>query len=76
MLLNEKKELLVCPKLQPIFEGPMVVTKKINDWDLEIQLNKTGKKKVVHHDKLKLYKGNQIPKWVKVLADKVISKIR
>ena len=54
----------------------MVVTKKINDWDVEIQLNKTGKKTVAHYDKLRLYKGNQIPKWVKVLADKVISKIR
>ena len=73
MLLNEKKELLVCPKLQPIFEGPIVVTKKINDWDLEIQLNKTGKKKVVHHDKLKLYNGNQIPKWAKVLPGKVVA---
>ena len=52
----------------------MVVTMKINDWGVEIQLNKTGKKKVVHHDKLKLYKGKEIPKWVKVLADKVVSK--
>ena len=49
------------------------MTKKINDWDLEIQLNKTGKKKVVHHDKLKLYNGNQIPKWAKVLAGKVVA---
>jgi len=48
-----------------------VVTKRYNDWVVEMQVNNAGKKRVVHHDKLKLYKGTQVPRWAKVLAGKV-----
>ena len=66
-LINEKREEGICQKLQPVYEGPLVITKKYNDWIYEIQLNKNGKRKVVHHDKLKPYLGTDIPKWITVL---------
>jgi transposase InsO family protein len=63
-LLNEKREEGTCQKLQPLYEGPLLITNKFNDWLYEIQLNKNGKRKVIHHDKLKPYLGTDVPKWI------------
>ena len=69
-VLNEKRAEGVCQKLQPVFEGPAIIMKKVNDWIYEIQLNKSSKK-VLHHDKLKPYIGTMIPKWLTVFQAKV-----
>jgi ribosomal protein L21E len=71
LMLNEKREIGICPKLQPVYIGPIVVINKINDWILEVQVNKEGKKRILHYDKLKPYTGQEVPKW----ADKVSRKV-
>ncbi|CAC5421923.1 unnamed protein product [Mytilus coruscus] len=62
---NEIKREGICPKLQPLFIGPCLVTKKINDLNYEIQIDAHTKRKVVNHDKLKPYYGQSHPKWIK-----------
>jgi hypothetical protein len=73
LVLNEKREVGVCPKLQPVFLGPFVVTKKINDWLVEVQTTKDGNRRILHHDKIKKYLGDEIPKWANNLSKKVKS---
>lgn len=61
--LNESKHEGVCPKLQPLFTGPCLVTKRFNDLNFEIQLDyKTFE--IVNHNKLKPYHGSTKPKWM------------
>ncbi|KAK3095582.1 hypothetical protein FSP39_016324 [Pinctada imbricata] len=50
-------------KLSKPWKGPFVVTKKINDVIYKIQLNQKAKPKIVHHDRLKLYMGDQKCSW-------------
>jgi len=63
--LNEQRREGVCQKLQPIYIGPCVILKKLNDLNYCIQQTKDGPVKVVNHDKLKPYLGNQYPDWAK-----------
>ena len=71
-LLNENREIGVCHKLQVAFVGPFVISEKYGKVNFRIQLNDSGKTRVVHHDKLKVYTGTNPPKWVTKLATKVI----
>ena len=32
--------------------------------NLKLQLDKQGNEKIVHHNKLKPYEGDQVPKWI------------
>jgi hypothetical protein len=73
-LLNELREAEVCPKLQPAYLGPLVVSKVLSVYDFEIVVNSAGKTKVVHHDKLKPYIGNNPPGWTKVQSRKFKNK--
>ena len=68
-LLNESRKEGVSPKLQPLYSGPCLVTQKLNDINYEIQLNAQGNRKIVNHDKLKLYKGDLNPKWMKAVQN-------
>ncbi len=70
--LSEVRKEGVCTKLQPAYKGPYLVVKKYNDQDCRIQVNGEGKQKVVHHNKLKPYLGNNVPTWVKQ-ATKAVS---
>ncbi|KAJ8309916.1 hypothetical protein KUTeg_011781 [Tegillarca granosa] len=54
----------VCPKLQPVYTGPHLIIQKINELNYKIQLDVNGCEKVVHIDKLKLYKNENLPKWL------------
>ena len=62
-MLNEMRKEGVCQKLQPIFIGPCIVLKKLNNLLYCLQLSKEGPVKVVNHDKLKPYCGDQHPDW-------------
>ena len=64
-LLNETLEIGKCPKLQPAFLGPYVVTARYGKINFKIQLDGTGKSRVVHHDKLKRYTGVHPSSWIK-----------
>ena len=70
-LLNEIREVNVCPKLQPVYIGPYVVSKVLSIFDYEILLGPSGKSKIIHHDKLKAYVGNNPPKWAKIQKKKL-----
>ena len=72
-LLNEVRELGVCPKLQPAFTGPYVVSGKLGPATIELQLDQHGKKRVIHHDKLKRYTGVHPPKWTIGIINKLKS---
>ncbi len=62
---TENKKEGVSPKLQPLFDGPFLVIRKMGDLNYEIQLDKRGRRKIVHHDKLKPYVGRNTLKWAK-----------
>lgn len=51
------------PKFQRPWHGPYVVTDRINDVLYRIQLGPKSQPKVVHHDKLKPYVGENGPMW-------------
>ena len=63
LVRNEKRMIGINPKLQYPYSGPNVVLKKINDLNYLIQIDPKGKTKIVHYEKLKLYKA-EIPTWV------------
>ncbi|CAC5397555.1 unnamed protein product [Mytilus coruscus] len=67
-MLGNKKG--ISPKLQALFTGPCLITRKFNDINYEIQVDESGLRKVVNHDKLKQYNGENIPKWIKTLVKK------
>ena len=49
------------PKLQPVWEGPFIITKRYGPVLYEVQRRKTSS--VLHHDRLKSYKSD-VPGWV------------
>ena len=53
-LCNKTKRL--CPKLQPRWEGPYILTRKISDLVVEIEMpGKRKSKKIVHHNRIVPY---------------------
>ena len=62
--LHETREVGVSPKLQHIYEGPYLVVKKHSEMNFLLQLDKEGRTRLVHHNKLKLYKGDYPPPWI------------
>ena len=60
--LHEKRVLRISPKLQPKYVL-CVVLKRLSDVTYLIGLEK-GDNRVVHHDKLKRYVGQNSPKWM------------
>jgi hypothetical protein len=56
-------QLHITPKLRVPYEGPHLVLRKLNDLDYLIQFDAAGKKRVVHHNRLKPYEGNQTIRW-------------
>ena len=66
--LNESRKEGACPKLQLAYDGPYVVAKKFSEQIYKIQKDANGRKiSVLHHDKLKPYKGTHPPKWANKL---------
>ena len=63
--LMEVKKVGVAPKLEYCFEGPYVIKRKISELDFVLQVDRAGTEKPVHHNKLKPYEGENLPKWVK-----------
>ena len=70
-VINETREMGVCPKLHPTFVGPYIVIDTYGDVNLKIQLDNKGKSRVVHHGKLKRYVGINPPGWTKKLVNKL-----
>ena len=62
-LHNPQRKKGLSPKLQRPWQGPFVVTKKINDLIYRIQLAPNRKPKVVHRNRLWVYSGCNPPTW-------------
>ena len=62
--LLENRKVGVSHKLEPVYDGPFMVKRKLSDIDFVLQMDKQGKEKVVHHNKLKPYEGSNTPRWI------------
>ena len=68
-LHNPQRKKGISPKLSRPWQGPYVVTKKINDLVYRIQLGPGVKPKVVHRNRLWKYSGRNPPTWYKQATD-------
>ena len=55
----------ICKKLNKQWLGPGKIVDKVNDVLYRVKMGPYHKPKVIHHDKLRKYTGNQIPEWFK-----------
>ena len=55
------------PKLQRHWTGPYIITKRINDAIYQVRKSRQQRPKMVHHNRLKPYNGNNKPSWYKNL---------
>ncbi len=62
---TEIGQLSTTPKLRVPFEGPFLVIRALTNLTYQIQLDRSGTTKVVHHNKLKPCQGNKVLKWAK-----------
>ena len=60
---NAKRQKGLNPKLQNAWTGPYTITKKWGDVLYSIQLKPNSRPLIVHHDKLKVYRGPDSPDW-------------
>jgi hypothetical protein len=63
--LSDNNQLHITPKLRSPYEGPFLVLKRVNDLDYIVQVNANGKRKVINHNRLKPYQGDQDLTWAK-----------
>ena len=52
------------PKLQANWKGPCIITRKLSDLLFEVRLNQKGKATILHHDRLKPFYSDNVPKWM------------
>lgn len=58
---NQKQKRGLSCKLQREWRGPFIITHRLNDVIYRIRETRKSKPKIVHHDKLKLYTGENAP---------------
>ena len=61
----------VSKKLLPIYDGPFLVTRVLSPVLIEIEGQK--KKKIIHHDKLKICRDHCIPLWIRRRRQELLS---
>lgn len=61
---NPKKKKGVSPCFQLPWEGPYVVLKRISDVVYKIQRSPRSKARIIHHDRLSPYQGEEVPTWL------------
>ncbi|VDI76256.1 Hypothetical predicted protein [Mytilus galloprovincialis] len=62
--LNENRIKGVAPKLEKTYSGPYIIKRKMSELNFVLQLARDGTEKLIHHNKLKPYKGDNPPKWL------------
>ena len=62
-LYNPQRKKGISPKLSRPWQGPYIITKKLNDLVYRIQLGPRQKSKVVHRNRLWTYSGRHPPTW-------------
>lgn len=70
--LDESRKIGVMPKLEPAYGGPFLVKKKISEINFLLQVDPSGKDKLVHHNKLKPYEGDSPPNWLRKAKKKLL----
>jgi hypothetical protein len=63
-LLNEKLGENECQKFKPAYVGPCIVTEVYSELVFRIQIDARGESRVVNHNKLLPYQGDNPPKWI------------
>jgi hypothetical protein len=63
--LSDLQQQDITPKLRVPYEGPFLVVEKVNDLDYVVQFNSKGKRRVVHHNRLKPYRGDKKLPWAR-----------
>ena len=48
-----------------------MITKKLNPLDFQIQVDRFGTSKPVHHDKIQKYRGDNPPAWAVKVSNRV-----
>ena len=74
-VLNESRKPGVCQKLVPAYVGPFLVLAKLNDRDYVVQQEDKANPKVVHHDKLKKYRGSIKLPWAETAIEQWEAKL-
>lgn len=62
-LKDPVREVGLNPKLQRLWKGPFKVIDKLNDILYRVQQSPRHRSRVVHHDKLRMYTGRNLPAW-------------
>ena len=69
-MLNETRKVGVNQKLQPTYIGPIVVLQKLDNLLYRVQIDARGQQRIVNHNKMKPYKGDNYPPWGKAALAK------
>ena len=72
--LTDMGQLNVTPKLRCLYEGPYLVVIKHNDLNYTIQLDGSGRKKLIHHNRLKPYGRDSEPRWMKRVMKGIVTR--
>lgn len=67
---TDRDQLHLAPKLRCTYQGPYLVLHRVNDLNYIIQFNGSGKKQLIHHDRLKPYEGEVRLRWSKTAIKK------
>ena len=70
-IMNETRSVGGAPKLQDDFNGPGAITDKIGELDFMVWKDKTVKDRLAHHDKLIEFIGDNHPKWINTILEKI-----
>lgn len=56
--LQEVRKLGITPKLERVYGGPYIIKVKLSDVNYVLKLDKSGRERTVHRNKLKPYQGD------------------
>ena len=68
--MNKTRKKGKCPKMQMRWNGPLVVLERINDVTYKLKINEKDTK-IVHYDLLKPYESKEVPRWARILKEKL-----
>ncbi len=70
-MLHEMRRVGTAPKLEKRYNGPFIIIQRRSAVNFLVQLDDAGDERLMHHDKLKMYEGPNLPKWVKRVKRKL-----
>ena len=69
--LHEVRKVGITPKLEKRYSGPYVVKERTSAVNFIIQTDRKGSTKLLHHDKLKRYEGENPPHWANIVIERM-----